>query len=116
MMKILTGVLPPTDGKIIVDGTEMKRYTTKEAKEAGIACAYQDLSLCTNLSVYENFAMLNVEHRKFTKPGWRKTAKKETKEVCMFLLKRGLNNLPGITHINYKKATAGLKTHLLLNM
>lgn len=81
MMKILTGVLPPTDGKIIVDGTEMKRYTTKEAKEAGIACAYQDLSLCTNLSVYENFAMLNVEHRKFTKPGWRKTAKKETKEL-----------------------------------
>ena len=57
MMKILTGVLPPTDGKIIVDGTEMKRYTTKEAKEAGIACAYQDLSLCTNLSVYENFGV-----------------------------------------------------------
>ena len=61
MMKILTGVLPPTDGKIIVDGTEMKRYTTKEAKEAGIACAYQDLSLCTNLSVYENFAMWSIE-------------------------------------------------------
>ena len=62
MMKVLTGVLPPTAGKIIVEGKEMAKYTTKEAKEIGISCAYQDLSLCTNLSVYENFAMLNVEH------------------------------------------------------
>lgn len=81
LMKILTGVLSPTNGKIIVDGSEMKKYTTKEAKEVGIACAYQDLSLCTNLSVYENFAMLNVDHGIVTKPGWRKDAKKETKEL-----------------------------------
>ena len=47
MMKILTGVLPPTNGKIIVDGNEMTKYATKEAKEIGVACAYQDLSLCT---------------------------------------------------------------------
>ncbi len=81
MMKILTGVLPPTNGKIIVDGNEMTKYATKEAKEIGVACAYQDLSLCTNLSVYENFAMLNVEHGMFTKPGWRKNAQKETKAL-----------------------------------
>ena len=80
MMKILTGVLPPTDGKIIVDGTEMKRYTTKEAKEAGIACAYQDLSLCTNLSVYENFAMLNVEHGMFTKTRMEENGEKKNKK------------------------------------
>ena len=81
MMKVLTGVLPPTAGKIIVEGKEMAKYTTKEAKEIGISCAYQDLSLCTNLSVYENFAMLNLEHGVFTKPGWRKKARKETKEL-----------------------------------
>lgn len=81
MMKILTGVLPPTNGKIIVDGNEMTKYATKEAKEIGVACAYQDLSLCTNLSVYENFAMLNVEHGMFTKLGWRKNAQKETKAL-----------------------------------
>lgn len=81
MMKVLTGVLPPTAGKIIVEGKEMAKYTTKEAKEIGISCAYQDLSLCTNLSVYENFAMLNVEHSIVTKPGWRKRAKKEAKEL-----------------------------------
>lgn len=81
MMKVLTGVLPPTAGKIKVNGQDMEKYTTKESKEAGIACAYQDLSLCTNLSVYENFAMLNVGHGVFTKHGWRKTAKQEAKDL-----------------------------------
>lgn len=81
MMKVLTGVLPPTAGKIRVNGQDMERYTTKESKEAGIACAYQDLSLCTNLSVYENFAMLNVDHGIFTKHGWRKHAKQETEDL-----------------------------------
>ncbi len=81
MMKVLTGVLPPTAGKIIVEEKEMTKYTTKEAKEIGISCAYQDLSLCTNLSVYENFAMLNVDHGLVIKPGWRKKAKKEAKDL-----------------------------------
>ena len=81
MMKILTGVLPPTHGTIRIDGRDQTRYTTKEAKEAGIACAYQDLSLCTNLSVYENFALLNVDHAPLSKPGWRKQAQKEARAL-----------------------------------
>ena len=80
MMKIITGVLPPTDGLILIEGAVKDKYTTKDSKEAVIACAYQDLSLCTNLSVYENFAMLNVEHTLVGKPGWRKKAQTEAKE------------------------------------
>ena len=81
MMKVITGVLPPTAGAIKVDGKVMEKYTTKEAKETGIACAYQDLSLCTNLSVYENFAILNVDHGLISKPGWRNKAKQETRDL-----------------------------------
>ena len=81
LMKVLTGVLDPTAGKIIIEGKTMAKYTAKEAKECGISCAYQDLSLCTNLSVYENFAMLNVDHGILTKPGWRKKAKIETEKL-----------------------------------
>lgn len=81
MMKILTGVLAPTAGKIMIEGEEISKYTAKEAKEAGVSCAYQDLSLCTNLSVYENFAMLNIDHHIFTKPGWRKKAEKEAEDL-----------------------------------
>ena len=81
MMKILTGVLPPTAGTILLEGSAREKYTTRDSKEAGIACAYQDLSLCTNLSVYENFAMLNVEHTLVSKPGWRARAQAEAKEL-----------------------------------
>ena len=82
LMKILTGVLEQTAGEIIVEGKtiEKKEYNAKKAQEFGISCAYQDLSLCTNLSVYENFAVMNEEHSLFGKPGWRKRAAKETKE------------------------------------
>ena len=63
LMKILTGILPQTDGTIEIEGRTEEHYNTKLAKKYGVACAYQDLSLCTNLSVYENFALLNVSHK-----------------------------------------------------
>lgn len=81
LMKVITGVLDPTAGEIYLQGKQMEKYLAKDAKEAGISCAYQDLSLCTNLSVYENFAMLNIDHKIISKPGWRKKAKKDTKEL-----------------------------------
>ena len=39
MMKILTGVLPPTAGTILLEGNAREKYTTRDSKEAGIACA-----------------------------------------------------------------------------
>ncbi len=81
LMKILTGVLPPTEGQISLEGNEIAKYSTKEAMDAGISCAYQDLSLCTNLSVYENFALLNMPHTLLSQPGWRNTKKKEAEEL-----------------------------------
>jgi ribose transport system ATP-binding protein len=81
LMKIITGMLEPTQGKITVNGSSIQRFTQKEVKELGIACAYQDLSLCTNLTVYENFAMLNMDHNLFTRSGWRKSKKSETKTL-----------------------------------
>ena len=81
LMKILTGILPQTDGTIEIEGRTEEHYNTKLAKKYGVACAYQDLSLCTNLSVYENFALLNVSHKNVDKPGWRTQAKKNAKEL-----------------------------------
>ncbi|MDD3138256.1 MAG: ATP-binding cassette domain-containing protein [Lachnospiraceae bacterium] len=81
LMKVATGVLEPTSGELHFENKRIDKYTAKEAKEAGISCAYQDLSLCTNLKVYENFSMLNIGHELFTKPGWRKQAQKEAKDL-----------------------------------
>lgn len=81
LMKILTGVLPPTHGSVFVQGNEITKYTAREAKEIGISCAYQDLSLCTNLTVYENFALLNMPHNLLTKFGWRRQKQEETRQL-----------------------------------
>ncbi len=81
MMKILTGVLPRTAGEILYQGQVQENYNSKFAKQIGINCAYQDLSLCTNLSVFENFAMLNMSHALSPSAGWRSRAKKEAKEL-----------------------------------
>lgn len=77
LMKIITGVIEPTAGRITVNGREVPRISAQEIKESGISCAYQDLSLCTNLSVYENFAMLNMDHGLFGALGWRKAKRLE---------------------------------------
>ena len=81
MMKILTGVLPRTAGEILYQGQPQENYNARFAKQIGINCAYQDLSLCTNLSVFENFAMLNVSHGFAPSAGWRKKAQKEAKAL-----------------------------------
>lgn len=81
LMKILTGVLPPTRGGVLVQGKELTRYTAREAKEIGISCAYQDMSLCTNLTVYENFALLNMPHTLLTKIGWRRKKQEEARRL-----------------------------------
>ena len=81
LMKVLTGILAPTEGEIIIEGKKEEHYSSKRAKQIGVACAYQDLSLCTNLSVYENFAMLNVRRGLTPEPGWRKAAKQNAKAL-----------------------------------
>lgn len=81
LMKILTGVLPKTAGQIIHNGVPEENYNAKVAKQIGVNCAYQDLSLCTNLSIFENFAMLNVSHSIAPSRGWRNKTKTEVKEL-----------------------------------
>ena len=82
LIKIITGVHEATSGGIIFGGKEKigAGYNTNHAKANGIACAYQELSLCTNLTVYENFMINHMDHNPFPKPGWRKKAKQITKE------------------------------------
>lgn len=81
LIKVITGVLTQTDGQIYIQGELKDKYTTKDAIDIGISCAYQDLSLCENLKVYENFAMLSANHSFIGEAGWRQKAKQETKDL-----------------------------------
>jgi ABC-type sugar transport system ATPase subunit len=60
LMKILTGFLPPTEGKLFVYGQEVALRSVDHARSLGIECVYQDLALANSLSVYHNL-FLNRE-------------------------------------------------------
>lgn len=57
LVKIISGGLAATSGRMIFDGEERTFNSPAEAKAAGIETVYQDLSLCTNVDVVANFFM-----------------------------------------------------------
>jgi ribose transport system ATP-binding protein len=66
LMKILAGVIAPDAGSIHLGGAPYRPRNPLEARRAGVAMVYQELSLCPHLSVAENI-LLGVEPTRF---GW----------------------------------------------
>ncbi|MBX5448735.1 ATP-binding cassette domain-containing protein [Thermogemmatispora sp.] len=54
LIKILTGFLQPDEGRIFIDGTEVRLHSVSHARSLGIETVYQDLALINELSVYHN--------------------------------------------------------------
>jgi len=63
LIKALTGVYSVDAGTITVGGAERVFAGTADAQDAGISTVYQEVNLCTNLSVGEN-VMLGHEPRR----------------------------------------------------
>ena len=57
LVKIISGGLKASAGRMVFDGEERFFPTPAEAKAQGIETVYQDLSLCTNVDVVANFFM-----------------------------------------------------------
>jgi D-xylose transport system ATP-binding protein len=57
LVKIISGGLEQSSGRILFEGEERKFASPAAAKQAGIETVYQDLSLCTNVDVVANFFM-----------------------------------------------------------
>ncbi len=57
LMKILSGVVRPTSGEIILDGKTVNFVSSTHARECGISIIHQELSLAPNLSVRDNIFM-----------------------------------------------------------
>jgi ribose transport system ATP-binding protein len=68
LMNILAGTLGPDEGTVAVDGTPAAAWSVPAAREAGIRCIFQELSLCPNLSVAEN---ARIEHPALRGLAWR---------------------------------------------
>lgn len=57
LMKILSGVVRPTSGEIILDGEPVSFHSAADARDRGISIIHQELSLAPNLSVRDNIFM-----------------------------------------------------------
>ncbi len=57
LTRVISGVTMPDAGELFKDGVPVLRsgYSPSAASLLGVRVVYQELSLCTNLSVYENF-------------------------------------------------------------
>jgi D-xylose transport system ATP-binding protein len=57
LVKILSGSLEPSSGRLWLDGRPVALGDPADAKALGIETVYQDLSLCENVDVVANFFM-----------------------------------------------------------
>lgn len=66
LIKILSGVLVPDGGRIVIDGKSYRALTPKTALKAGISTVYQDLALANSRDVAANIFL----GRELTKRGF----------------------------------------------
>ncbi|WP_111493418.1 sugar ABC transporter ATP-binding protein [Marinobacter bohaiensis] len=57
LMKILSGVIQPTSGEVLLEGEPVSFASTTDAQRRGISIIHQELSLAPNLSVRDNIFM-----------------------------------------------------------
>jgi simple sugar transport system ATP-binding protein len=71
LIKVLTGVEHPDRGTIELDGRSIHVRSPQHSQALGISSVFQEVNLCTNLSVAENI-MLGREPHRFGSIDWRK--------------------------------------------
>lgn len=94
LMKILSGVYPDYEGKIILNNTEVNFANPREAQKAGIGIIHQELNLVPQLSITENIFL----GRELTTT-WGTLNHKEMKNRSTALLKKLKLNVDADTRI-----------------
>ena len=63
LIKIMAGVVEPDEGRMLLDGREVKFASPAAANQAGIVCIFQELSLIPDLCVADNISISNPPKR-----------------------------------------------------
>lgn len=71
LIKVLTGVEKPDGGIITYDGRVVSIKSPQNAQQMGISMVYQEINLCTNLTVAENI-LIGWEPKRFGAIDWQK--------------------------------------------
>lgn len=77
LKNLFCGKFPPDCGTLVVDGRQIdfSHYSPYIAKQCGIRVVHQELSLCKNLTVYENFFVENGQAFRKQSGKWRTKAR-----------------------------------------
>jgi erythritol transport system ATP-binding protein len=83
LMKVLAGVEQPTSGRILIDGEPVVLPTVTDAAAKGVGIIFQELNLCTNLTVLDNLFLA----QEMTRGGAidRSAEKRKAEELLMRL-------------------------------
>ncbi len=63
LIKVMAGVVQPDEGRMTMDGREIRFANPAVANEAGIVCIFQELSLIPDLSVADNIGLADPPRR-----------------------------------------------------
>jgi ribose transport system ATP-binding protein len=63
LIKIMAGVVAPDEGRMTLEGREVRFAAPAAANQAGIVCIFQELSLIPDLSVADNICISNPPRR-----------------------------------------------------
>lgn len=72
LIKVLTGVHTRESGEIYLDGKKINNRSPEEAQMNGISTVFQEVNLCTNISVAENIFAGHEPRSKFFTVDWKK--------------------------------------------
>jgi simple sugar transport system ATP-binding protein len=97
LIKALTGVYKIDSGRIAIAGQTRKLSGTADAQAAGISTVYQEVNLCSNLTIGEN-VMLGHEIRGPLGINWRATHKAAVDALAKL----------GLDHLNTKAPLSSL--------
>lgn len=89
LIKSLTGVYTRDGGDIFLEGKQINNRSVEEAQENGISTVYQEVNLCTNISVAENIFAGYEPKNKFFAVDW-KQMNRRAKEILAWV---GLENI-----------------------
>jgi simple sugar transport system ATP-binding protein len=96
LVRILAGVHPPSGGRMLIDGRELRFSGPRDALVAGIATIHQDLALVPRLPVWQNVFLGAEILRPSGVPGLRLLDKRRMREEARHLLGRLGISLPDV--------------------
>ncbi|SER69047.1 simple sugar transport system ATP-binding protein [Gracilibacillus ureilyticus] len=92
LIKVLTGVYPIDQGTVTLEGNPVHISSPLKAQEHGITTVYQEVNLCSNLSVTENI-FIGREIKKYGRLAWKEMHQRAEKLLERLQLKIDVTKL-----------------------